>query len=54
MEELAELRDGDGLGVVVVEASDGGGFEHGIDDGFFGGVDGGFEKRRECVFGEQG
>jgi len=53
VEELAELRDGKGGGSVVLEAVDGRGFEHGVDDGFFAGVYGGFEERRELFFAEQ-
>lgn len=54
MDELAELGDGNGVRMVVAEAVNGGGFEQGIDDGFFGGVYGGFEEWGEGVFGEQG
>src|SRR5215468_4097438 len=49
-EELAELRDGEGVGLAALEAADRGGFEHGVYDGLFGGVDGGFKQWRESIF----
>ena len=52
-QDRAERVDGNGFGKVTVATVDSGGFEHGVVDGFFGGVDGGFEKRGEGVFVEK-
>ena len=39
---------------VVVDAFHGFGGDHGVDDGFFGGLDGGEEERIQGIVGEHG
>src|SRR6202171_6640829 len=49
-EELTKFVHGQGFGGVVGAPVDGMGAQQGIVDGFFGGIDGGFEERGDLIF----
>ena len=51
-QDFAQAVVGKGDDGVVIDASHGFGGDHGVDDGFFGGLDGGQEERIEAVVGQ--